>query len=239
MKRSYNYFIIKPDGIRFLDDICNTLENKFSSIKYYAIDDYRDITEKLYYEHFKKGGPPFITSFRAYLYGLTQLFGNQALLALVSDKDRDYDELAKSVCDTKFALRRKYVNQNVAIVTNVGDGRRNHIRLINEDGKQEMPRIMKTLGSHRISDMNLIHSPDADKDTALIELDILLREGIIDDKNMVPIDMLQKMKKYRTISFQDDMKEKDYQGPIQPDISAFIRNEIKEEYGDDEDLMLY
>ena len=28
MKRSYSYFIVKPDGIRYLDEILNDLEGK-------------------------------------------------------------------------------------------------------------------------------------------------------------------------------------------------------------------
>ena len=29
MKRSYSYFIVKPDGIRYLDEILEDLEGKF------------------------------------------------------------------------------------------------------------------------------------------------------------------------------------------------------------------
>ena len=34
MKRSYSYFIVKPDGIRYLDEILEDLEGKFQEIKY-------------------------------------------------------------------------------------------------------------------------------------------------------------------------------------------------------------
>lgn len=43
MKRSYSYFIIKPDGIRYLDEILNDLEGKFQEIKYYAVDDFESL----------------------------------------------------------------------------------------------------------------------------------------------------------------------------------------------------
>ena len=43
MKRSYSYFIVKPDGIRYLDEILNDLEGKFQEIKYYAVDDFESL----------------------------------------------------------------------------------------------------------------------------------------------------------------------------------------------------
>ena len=33
MKRSYSYFIVKPDGIRYLDEILEDLEGKISRNK--------------------------------------------------------------------------------------------------------------------------------------------------------------------------------------------------------------
>lgn len=46
MKRSYSYFIVKPDGIRYLDEILNDLEGKFQEIKYYAVDDFESLIKK-------------------------------------------------------------------------------------------------------------------------------------------------------------------------------------------------
>lgn len=229
MKRKYSYFIIKPDGIRFLDEICSTIEQKFSSIKYYAIEDYTSITKKLYYKHYEKQGESFAKSFESYLYGLTQMFGNQAILAVVADEKMDYDELTQSIYDTKNEIRKKYVNNNVGIVTNYGEGEKNYIKIISEDGKENSPRIMKKLGNHRISDLNVIHSPDNNKEDNLKELRIILQQGIIDDKNLITTKMMKQMRKYRTARFQDDMREPNYEGEIKPDISGFVKKEIMQE----------
>ena len=228
MKRSYSYFMIKPDGMRFLDNICDTIEQRYSSVRYYAVDDYIEITKKLYYKHYQNKGEKFAKSFDAYLYGLTELFGNQAIMILVADHNRNFEELTQSVYDTKNEIRDKYVNHNIGIVTNYGNGNQNYIKFISEEGKEETPRIMKELGNHRISDMNIIHSPDANKEETLKELNILSQAGILDDKNRILLDMMQQMRKYQTAKFQNDMREPGYQGEIGPDISGFVKKEIKQ-----------
>lgn len=175
MKRNYSYFIIKPDGMRFLDDICNTIEQSYQSVRYYAIEDYEDIVKKLYYKHFENKGEKFVKSFEAYLYGLKELFGNYAIMVLVADSTKEYEELMQSVYDTKLEIRDRHVNNNIGIVTNHGDGQKNYIRFISEEGEEKQPRIMKGLGTHRISDINIIHCPDPSREDTLKELSILSR----------------------------------------------------------------
>lgn len=228
MKRSYSYFVIKPDGIRFLDDICNTIEQKYQNIKYYAIEDFETTIKRLYHKHFEKKGEKFEKSFQAYLYGVRELFGNYAIMVLVADSTREYEELMQSVYRTKFEIREKYVNNNIGIVTNYGDVQKNYVKIISEDGTEQTPRIMNTLGTHRISDMNIIHCPDPNREDTLGELNILLQSGVIDDKNMIMQQMMQQMRKYQTAKFQEDMREKGYEGGIQPDISGFIKSEIEQ-----------
>lgn len=227
MRRNYSYFIIKPDGIRFLDDICNTIEQKYQSVRYFAINDYEDIIRKLYYNHFARKGEKFSIPFTSYLYGLRELFGNYAIMVLVADSTTEYDELMKSIYDTKIEIRKKYVNNNVGIITDYGDGQKNYVKIVSEDGTEERPRIMNGLGRHRISDINIIHSPDPNLKDTIKELSILSQQGIIDDKNMIMEQMMQQMRKYRTAKFQEDMRAKGYGGGIQPDISGFIKSEIQ------------
>lgn len=234
MKRHYSYFIIKPDGIRFLGDICDTIEKRYQSVRYYAIEDFEDIIKKLYYKHFEQKGEKFAKSFEAYLYGLRELFGKNAILVLVADGQRDYNELMQSVYETKFEIRSKYVNDNIGIVTNYGDGPKNQIKMVSEDGLEKSPRIMKGLGRHRISDMNIIHCPDPNKEDTLKELQILMEQSIIDDKNMIMEQMINLMKRYRTSTIQEDMRKEGYAGGIQPDISGFVKSEIgKESFEED------
>lgn len=43
---------------------------------------------------------------------------------------------------------------------------------------------------------------------------------------MIMEEILTQMRKYRTAVFEEDMREENYAGPIQPDISGFIKTEI-------------
>ena len=223
----YSYFLVKPDGVKFLDKICEDIEKKYESVRYYAVSDFENIIKKLYHKHYEKGGEKFANSFQSYLYGLREMFGNEAVLILVGDNKRTYEELMKSVLDTKFGIRDKYVNNNVGIVTNYGD-RTEYIKIVSSDGIKKT-RIMNEEGSYRISDMNILHCPDSIKSETLDELGILIDEGIIDDKNLITYDMIRMMKRYQTANFQRDMREQGYIGETKPDISGWVKGNIRED----------
>lgn len=54
MKRNYSYFIVKPDGIRYINEICKKIEEEFESVIYYNLDEFDDIDKKLNYENYEK-----------------------------------------------------------------------------------------------------------------------------------------------------------------------------------------
>lgn len=235
-KRNYSYFIIKPDGMRFLDEICDTLEGKYNSIRYYAIDDFAGIVKKLYHKYFEIKGKDFEKSFQSYLYGVNEIFGNQAILVLIADSTKQPEELMTSVYQTKMEIRKRHVNDNIGIVTNFGEGQKDYIRIVAEDGTERAPRIMNTWGTHRINNINIIHCPDPNKEDTLGELKILFDQGVIDDKNLIMDKMMKQMRRYQTAKFQRDMSERWYAGPIQPDISGFIKSELG--FSEDEEELL-
>lgn len=227
MKTSYNYFIIKPDGIRYSQELLEYMEANYQTVKYYVIEDYQDIIKKLYYKHYENKGEKFANSFESYLYGLTNIFGNQGILVLVSDKTKTYEELAKQVMDDKTYLRQKYSNNNIGIVTNYGEGTKNSIKIIKPNGEEEKLRILSKPGNYRISDMNIIHCPDADKETVLTELKILFDNNIISDRNLLDSNIINKMKEYATVKCVKDMEKEEYKNELGPDISGFVRFKIE------------
>lgn len=228
MKRSYSYFIVKPDGIRYLDEILNDLEGKFQEIKYYAVDDFESLIKKLYHKHYENKGSGFAKSYASYLYGIREIFGNKALLVLVGDREKTYEELSNDIFAEKTLIRQKYINNNVGIITNLGDERVNYIRYVDQKGNLKKPRILNGMGNIRISDMNIIHSPDPNEATTKEELQIIINSGILQDKNLLTPDTIKKIREYGTFNFFNDMKKDDYQGNIGPDISGFIKSEIDE-----------
>ena len=138
----------------------------------------------------------------------------------------------QTVFETKQELRSKYVNNKVGIITDYGQKRDRFVRVLTQNGQQKKPRIMVGPGNYRISDMNIIHSPDPDLESTLDELKILLSSHVIDDKNLITEDMLNQMRKYRTLSFQEDMKAPNYPGEVIPNLSGFIKEEIYKEASD-------
>ena len=228
MKRSYSYFIVKPDGIRYLDEILEDLEGKFQEIKYYAVDDFESLIKKLYHRHYEQKGSNFAEAYASYLYGIREIFGNKALLVLVGDREKTYEELSNDIFAEKTLIRQKYINNNVGIITNLGDERVNYIRYVDQKGNLKKPRILNGMGNIRISDMNIIHSPDPNEATTKEELQIIINSGILQDKNLLTPDTIKKIREYGTFNFFNDMKKDDYQGNIGPDISGFIKSEIDE-----------
>ena len=228
MKRSYSYFIVKPDGIRYLDEILEDLEGKFQEIKYYAVDDFESLIKKLYHRHYEQKGSNFAKAYASYLYGIREIFGNKALLVLVGDREKTYEELSNDIFAEKTLIRQKYVNNNVGIITNLEDEQVNYVRYVDKRGKLKEPRILNGIGNIRINDMNIIHSPDPDEATTKEKLQIIINSGILQDKNLLTPDTIKKIREYGTFNFFNDMKKDDYQGNIGPDISGFIKSEIDE-----------
>ncbi len=231
MKRNYSYFIVKPDGIRYLDEICKEIEKEFESIIYYTIDDFYDITKKLNFKNYEEKGEKFAKSFESYLYGERQIFGNKGLLVLIGDRRMSQQELADKVFQMKLDLRSKYQNDNIAIATNYEQeevDEKNYLKIISETGEQKDPRVLKGLGNHRISDLNTIHSPSPTIEDTVLELRILDEENIITEQNRIIPEIMEKIKKYNTLNITKDMREESYQGEIGPNISGFYSSQIEE-----------
>ena len=155
------------------------------------------------------------------------MFGNKTILALVADTTNSYEDLVKRVYETKIQIRKKYVNDRVAIITNHGSGNKNYVRFLSDDGETKKPRIMQEYGNYRINNMNIVHSPDADVHVTLEELKMLLDEGIMEKENLITRDILMKMRKYKTVGFQKEIRESDYPRELGPDISASIKAQIR------------
>lgn len=52
-------------------------------------------------------GSGFAKSYASYLYGIREIFGNKALLVLVGDREKTYEELSNDIFTEKI-LQRKH-----------------------------------------------------------------------------------------------------------------------------------
>lgn len=87
-------------------------------------------------------GSGFAKSYASYLYGIREIFGNKALLVLVGDREKTYEELSNDIFTEKTLIRQKYVNNNVGIITNLEDEQVNYVRYVDKRGKLKEPRIL-------------------------------------------------------------------------------------------------
>lgn len=198
---SFGYFIVKPDGAKNIDNILNDVEDKFSDdmIRYYKIDDFENVVNNLYYKHFEEKGDKFKYSFSDYLRALKEIYGNNSLLILIKSNNKDYDALGKDILNKKLELRNKFVKKDIAVVTNNTDlEASNRIVLTDLDFNFMKQRLFKEPGNYRISDFNVIHSPDSDQETIKDELKILYKLGVLRSENMLDKKIIDNLRKYKT-----------------------------------------
>jgi len=223
MKRNYSYFIIKPDGVRFINRIYIRFNDSFQEIRLFRIEDYESVIKKLYFRHYQAKGDKFAKSFEQYLYASRSLFGKQALLAIVADKsNEDYDEFRKKVYNTKMAIREEFANMNVSIISNeISQEPNNYIKIVNQDGEEIQSVYSGKKGNYRISKLNIIHCPDSDLQSTSEELKILCDIGVINENNLLGKKNIDELLKYGTLNgFEPNDKEH------KPNISSFVVHDI-------------
>ena len=112
---NYSYFLIKPDGIRYLKEIDEIINSKkFDRIIYFAVNDWEKVQKDLYEEHYKK--KDFADSYQAFVEAEKNLFGNRGIIILVSKKEGTYQELMDKVLSTKLEIRKRLAYK-VGLVT--------------------------------------------------------------------------------------------------------------------------
>lgn len=223
-QRLYSYFIIKPDGLRFFDKIHEELTNDFDTIRYYKIDDFADIIKKLYFRHYESKGEKFANIFDQYLEASASLYGNKAILAIISNKGGSYQKLREQVFVTKLKLRAEFSSNNVKIVSNSPDKPgANYIKVVDEEGKSIKQKYFTEKGNYRINELNTIHSPDPDFQSTYEELKILLNSDIIKEENMISQKSFEEVQRFNTLhGFRHDREE------IKPAISRFVKRDIED-----------
>ena len=130
---------------------------------------------------------------------LKEIYGNNSLLILIKSNNKDYDALGKDILNKKLELRNKFVNKDIAVVTNNTDlEASNRIVLTDLDFNFMKQRLFKEPGNYRISDFNVIHSPDSDQETIKDELKILYKLGVLRSENMLDKKIIDNLRKYKT-----------------------------------------
>lgn len=202
MKRNYSYFIIKPDGIRFFDEIHQIFIDNFENTRYFRIEDYEEVIKKLYFRHYEEKKEKFANSFEQYLSASDSIFGNKAILVIVADKYKeDYDEFRNKVFDIKMRIRSEFSNSSVNLISNNNNRElNNYVKIIDDNGDELKHVYSGKKGNYRISKLNVIHCPDSDLQSTCEELKILCDNGVINEKNMLGNQSIADLLRFKTLN---------------------------------------
>lgn len=202
-KEHYSYFLIKPDGIRYFNEIKQEIcEKGFDRVMFFAVEDWEKLQKDLYEKHFQK--TDFAKGYRAFVDAEKVLYGNKAIVILVSS-DKEYEELVNEVYDLKIEIRKKLAYK-VGLVT-ISDKKEqeqtNQVILIDSDGTSRIPKRFNDRNKrYNINHLDVIHCPDASLDATLGEL-----KKLITDKNIISSKLDDNICKYKTAEFIQDINE--------------------------------
>lgn len=226
LRRIYSYFIIKPDGVKYFQEIKSTIEQEIeqeASIRFFKIEHFDETIKKLYYKHFQKEN--FKKSYEQYLAASNSLFGNLGILIIVSiPKTASSKEFFDKVLEIKYRIRDQLIDPNVcAISNNTNSSNKNSVQIIDENGREEKQNFFREKGYYRISGFNIIHCPDPTVEDTNRELEILCESGVISNKNMLDQIGIRELLRFRSMyGFDGEWSEP------RPDIAEFIKKEIIE-----------
>jgi hypothetical protein len=208
-KKNFSYFIIKPDGVRFFDRIYDKLSEEFDVTRYFYIGDYRALTEFVYRKHYQTKGEGFRKGYSSYLDSVTSLFGNHAILAMVSSfaDTEDFESFKKRVFDTKQQLRSELIDPNVAVVSNTPSSElTNRIKVVDEEGHDVFQRTFTKPGHYRINKFDVIHSPDLEAESTKEEIRLLIASGVLTFRNIIDKKSLAEIRRFKTLEGFDNSR---------------------------------
>ena len=195
-KSSFGYFIVKPDGAKDINGILDDIEDKFDE----------DMIR--YYK---------IDNFDEVV--------NELYYKHFEEKG---DKFKNSFSDYLKALNEIYGNK--ALLIFIESKTKNYDTL----GKQILTdlnfrsvkqRLFTAPGNYRMSDFNVIHSPDSDEKTIKNELRILHKIGVLKSENQLDKIIIDKLKKYKT--FEVLGVDKRNIGIEYPSVGEYITDSIR------------
>lgn len=200
------YLLFKPESEKHFGEMRQYIENNFEKIRYFAVCDWQYIIRKLYHKHYEENGESFGEMLEALLESENQLYGSNAIIALVKDDSIKKEKLIKQVYQTKKHLRNLYSKPNaISIISNSDElgvhqnkKIKNRIKIIDENGKEKRFKCMNLPGNYRIQFLNFIHSPDDSVKENDEELTILQQEGILSRRFLMSKEDVDFASKYKT-----------------------------------------
>lgn len=211
-----SYLLFKPEAEKHFGEMREYIEKNFQKVKYFAVLDWQNIIKKLYHKHYEEKGDSFSDMLEALLASQKELYGTNAIIALVKDDTIKKEELIQKVYDTKRYLRSIYSKPRaVSIVSNANELQipqkrkiKNRVKIIGEDGTEKKFKWMDLPGIYRIQFLNYIHSPDPCVQTNDEEIRILQQEGNLTKRFLMSREDVNFASKYKTFEIAENYRQK-------------------------------
>ena len=157
--------------------------------------------------------------FNSFKTGITSLYGNEGILIIMSQlnkSEKEYTDFLKKVFETKLLIRKKTMDPNVRLLEKISEPYNPKLKDITY--LNGYPYLIT-----RPKALSRLHCPDNNLEDTKTELDILLRSGIICNKNMLGSEDFSNVIKFGSIiGFNDDSQE------LRPDIATFESERLKD-----------
>lgn len=215
-----DYIMVKPDGQAKIDKILKEIqESKLKFVGFYKVKDWFELSKKLYKEHYEKRGDDFAEDFESYVNVTNDLYGNSALIILLSDDILSNDEFIKKVYDLKYDIRKKYgryINGEYVIIANSakmskerlkGKNINGYVKFQDDKGNLMSVKYLRDKGCYRCHYLDYVHCPDPNIINVQSELKLLFDEGILSVNNSVSKSQLKNIIKYRSFAELEDKEE--------------------------------
>lgn len=221
-----SYFLFKPESEKCFGKMRKYIEENFQKVRYFAVPDWQNTIKKLYYKHYENKGEKFGDMLEALLAVQKELYGSNAIVALVRDNDVSKEELLQRVYDTKIYLRNIYSKPSaISIVSNADELQipqkrkiKNSIKIVDEKGEEKRFKGMNQLGNYRIQFLNYIHSPDPCAKTSDEEIEILKNEKILTKQCMISKEDIDLISKYKTFEIIENYRNSNDKNTISEEI---------------------
>lgn len=202
--------MVKPDGQRYLEDIEEIIKSRGFEIEgIYHIGDWEFVCSKVYARCIGQNTDIFKKEFLAHVWLNKYLFGNNALVLMLSKPGFENIDLLREVMQTKKFVRQKYnasKNGTFMVVMDINkigltsdEVEKSELFLKNRHGFERLDEMIAQEGMFRTFFLQYVHCPDAILDEAKNELEILENLGVFSDENLVSAEEWAMMKRYSSM----------------------------------------
>ena len=200
----YSYFIIKPNGVNCFKEYVEELKRQgFTIVNFFAVQDYDTVNIALHPTQKElRHIIPINNMFK-------EFYSNYAVLILVAKSNITYNDFAKQVYIFKKTVRKRFEPDYISYVFDaselLNEERQQLLKIIDKDSNEVPKKWMNQKGSFLVFSVNSLHSPDADVEVTISEMQKLEKMGIFSRENIIPKALVEAMMRYETFAFIKDM----------------------------------